>query len=50
VPAHRYEGHFRGWMQTYWTPMKEILDRGSTSLQTRTNVEAARRRIETGNL
>ena len=50
VPAYRYEGHCRGWTQTYWTPMKEILERGSTSDQTRANVEAARRRIQTGSL
>jgi len=50
VPAHRYEGHCRGWTQTYWTPMKEILEQGSTSAETRANVEAARQRIRTGNL
>jgi len=50
VPAHRYEGHCRGWAQTYWTPMKEILEQGSTSAQTRANVEAALQRIQTGNL
>jgi activator of HSP90 ATPase len=50
VPAHRYEGHCRGWTQTYWTPMKEILEQGSTSAQTQANVEAARQRIQTGNL
>ena len=49
VPAHRYEGHCRGWTQTYWTPMKEILAHGSTSAQTRANVEAARQRIQAGN-
>jgi len=50
VPAHRFEGHCRGWTQTYWTPMKEILEQGSTSAETRANVEAARQRIQTGNL
>jgi activator of HSP90 ATPase len=50
VPAYRYEGHLRGWTQTYWTPIKEILEQGSTSDQTRANVEAARQRIRTGNL
>jgi hypothetical protein len=49
VPAHRYEGHCHGWTQTYWTPMKEILEQGSTSVQTRANVEAARQRIQAGN-
>jgi len=50
VPPHRYEGHCRGWTQTYWTPMKEILEQRSTSAATRANVEAARQRIRTGNL
>ena len=50
VPPHRYESHCRGWTQTYWTPMKEILEQGATSAQTRENVEAARQRIRTGNL
>jgi activator of HSP90 ATPase len=50
VPPHRYEGHCRGWKQTYWTPMKEILEQGVTGEQTRANVEAARQRIVTGNL
>ena len=50
VPPHRYEGHCRGWTETYWTPMKEILEQGATSEQTRANVAAARQRIRTGNL
>jgi activator of HSP90 ATPase len=50
VPAFRYDGHCRGWTQTYWTPMKEIFEQGSTSVQTRANVEAARQRIRAGNL
>jgi activator of HSP90 ATPase len=50
VPPRRYDGHCRGWTQTYWIPMKEILEQGSTSGQTRKNVEAARQRIRTGNL
>jgi activator of HSP90 ATPase len=24
IPPHRYSGHYRGWIETYWTPMKEI--------------------------
>lgn len=50
VPAHRYEGHVRGWIQTYWTPMQELCEQGSTSAETRANVEAARERIRTGRL
>jgi activator of HSP90 ATPase len=50
VPPHRYEGHCQGWMQTYWTPMKEIFEHGATSDQSREIVEAARQRIRTGKL
>ena len=50
VPPHRFEGHCRGWTETYWTPIKEILELGSTSAATRANIEAARQRIRTGNL
>jgi activator of HSP90 ATPase len=48
VPPHRYEGHCRGWQQAYWTPMKELLEQGSTSAATRANIQAARQRIRTG--
>src|SRR5215831_9971896 len=23
IPPHRYSGHYRGWIETYWTPMKK---------------------------
>src|SRR5438046_2403405 len=26
IPPHRYSGHYRGWIETYWTPMKELLE------------------------
>jgi hypothetical protein len=29
IPPHRYSGHYRGWTETYWTPMKEIIARGT---------------------
>jgi len=31
IPPHRYSGHYRGWIEAYWTPMKEILDHGKIS-------------------
>lgn len=34
IPPHRYSGHFRGWIETYWTPMKEILEDGHLSEKT----------------
>jgi uncharacterized protein YndB with AHSA1/START domain len=24
IPPNRYSGHYRGWIEAYWTPMKEI--------------------------
>ena len=34
IPPHRYSGHYRGWIETYWTPMKEILEDGHLSEKT----------------
>jgi activator of HSP90 ATPase len=34
IPPHRYSGHYRGWIETYWTPMKEILRDGHVSDKT----------------
>ena len=50
VPPHRYDGHFQGWIQTYWTPMRELLEQGRLSDETLDRVRAARTRIKTGNL
>jgi activator of HSP90 ATPase len=38
IPANRYSGHYRGWIETYWTPMKEIFERGTISEATRARV------------
>jgi activator of HSP90 ATPase len=38
VPPHRYSGHYRGWIETYWTPMKEIFATGTISVKTRSRV------------
>src|SRR5262249_32351942 len=35
IPPHRYSGHYRGWIETYWTPMKEMLSSGTISERTR---------------
>ncbi|HYL92395.1 MAG TPA: SRPBCC domain-containing protein [Alphaproteobacteria bacterium] len=42
VPPNRYSGHYRGWIETYWTPMKEVLANGRISEKTRARVNAAR--------
>lgn len=42
IPPNRYSGHYRGWIETYWTPMKEIFANGEISEKTRARVEAAR--------
>src|SRR5215467_926692 len=48
VPANRYSGHYRGWIETYWTPMKELFANGEISERTRARVKINRtRRIET---
>jgi len=49
VPPNRYSGHYRGWIETYWTPMKEIFANGAISERTRARVKADKtRRIERG--
>jgi activator of HSP90 ATPase len=42
IPPNRYSGHFRGWIEAYWTPMKEILESGRISRKTRARVEKDR--------
>jgi len=47
VPSSRYSGHYRGWIETYWTPMKEIFANGAISDKTRARVHFNKsRRIE----
>jgi len=48
VPPHRYSGHYRGWIETYWTPMKEVLTQGHVSAVTRARVQQDKRRIGGG--
>jgi len=49
IPPDRYSGHFRGWIETYWTPMKEIFESGRISDRTRARVHAnVRGRIASG--
>jgi len=48
IPPHRYSGHYRGWIETYWTPMKEILEKGKLSARTHSRVSADRARIRSG--
>jgi activator of HSP90 ATPase len=40
VPPNRYSGHYRGWIETYWTPMKEIFAKGAISERTRARIRA----------
>jgi len=48
VPPHRYSGHYRGWIEAYWTPMKEILASGKISQKTSARVKVSRQeRIKT---
>jgi uncharacterized protein YndB with AHSA1/START domain len=49
IPPNRYSGHYRGWIEAYWTPMKEILATGTTSQKTKERVKTSReQRIKTG--
>jgi activator of HSP90 ATPase len=49
IPPGRYSGHYRGWIETYWTPMKEIFATGAISDKTRARVRTDReQRIRTG--
>ena len=48
VPPNRYSGHYRGWIETYWTPMKEIFANGVISRKTRARVKVnTTQRIQT---
>ncbi len=40
VPPNRFSGHYRGWIETYWTPMKEVFANGEISDKTRARVKA----------
>ena len=49
IPSDRYSGHYRGWIETYWTPMNEIFATGTISDRTKDRVKIDReRRIKTG--
>ena len=49
IPPSRYSGHYRGWIETYWTPMKEIFATGVISDKTRRRVRIDReQRIRAG--
>ena len=49
IPPHRYSGHYRGWIEAYWTPMKEVLASGAISAKTRARVKASQeQRIRKG--
>lgn len=50
IPPNRYSGHLRGWIETYWTPMKELLEEGELSEKTKERVTLDKERIKTGRL
>jgi hypothetical protein len=39
IPPGRYSGHYRGWIETYWTPLKEIFAIGTINDKTRGRVK-----------
>jgi len=43
VPPNRFSGHYRGWIEAYWTPMKEVIASGAISDKTRARVKASRK-------
>ena len=45
IPPNRYSGHYRGWIETYWTPMRELLESGALTDQTRSKIEADLERL-----
>jgi activator of HSP90 ATPase len=47
IPPRRYSGHYRSWIETYRTPMKEVFASGRISEKTRARVKTNReQRIE----
>jgi activator of HSP90 ATPase len=50
ITPNRYSGHYQGWIETYWTPMKEILEEGQLSKKTLERVNLDKKRIKTGRL
>jgi activator of HSP90 ATPase len=49
IPPSRYSGHYRGWIEAYWTPMKEVFETGTTSERTKARVKTSReQRIRRG--
>jgi len=49
IPPNRYSGHYRGWIEAYWTPMKEIFEQEKISEKTRSRVRKSKeQRIKTG--
>jgi activator of HSP90 ATPase len=49
IPPDRYSGHYRGWIEAYWTPMKEIFAAGEVSKGTRAkHVISRKERIAKG--
>jgi hypothetical protein len=48
IPPNRYSGHYRGWIEAYWTLMKEVFTHGVISEKTLMRVHADKKnRINT---
>ena len=43
VPPDRHNGHYREWIEGYWTPIKEVLASDEGSTRTRKRVRAHKR-------
>jgi uncharacterized protein YndB with AHSA1/START domain len=50
VPPHRFDGHARGWIETYWQPMQDLFETGAVRPSSRDKNAEARRRIDKGDL
>jgi activator of HSP90 ATPase len=50
VPPHRFDGHSRGWIETYWRPMQDLFETGAVGANSRDANVAARQRIDKGEL
>src|SRR6516162_552285 len=48
VPPHRFDGHSRGWIETYWQPMQDLFETGTIRASSRDANAEARRRIDKG--
>jgi activator of HSP90 ATPase len=48
VPPHRYAGHYNGWIEAYWNPMKNIFAERTKKVDRKDYVKGAKERILSG--